>query len=293
MLFFIKGSEKMKTEDLVEEKFSISQKEMNFILNSGIRFKILSMLHESPLAMRDIKSISNFTYSAIVTHLDELEDHGLVEKDGHIYCLNKEFDDVFENILNLNRSMEFIKENKIFLNKHKIFNMNSDSLSDLSPLFDMELIVNDSDDIFKVSRLIEDFLTESKSIKSVFPYVPLKHDEILDNWIRNESSVNLILSEDVCHSLKNFICEYDFDGEIGDFELDVKIADPFLDVLLVISDKGVLLGFYNNGGEFDNNSIFMSRNKKIVEWALKAFETYEDSCGEHVRFDELLRKNKD
>ena len=141
--------------------------------------------------------------------------------------------------------------------------------------------------------MINDFIRESKSVKSIFPYFPQKCGEILNHWIGNEADVKLILSKSVCKSLKDFICEYDFDGAIGDFSLDVKTADPFMDMLLVISDKGVLLGFYKNDGDFDSNEVLFSRNSRAIEWAGKVFATYEESCGEYICLDEFLKKNND
>lgn len=233
------------------------------------------------------------SYSSIVLHLKKLLDYGFVEKNGPEFGLSEDFKAKFEKLLNLNSSLNFIKENKKFLNAHKIFNMDSSALSDISPLVDMELIVNDNDDIFKVRCLINDFLKESKSVKSIFPYFPQKCDEIVDYWIDNEAEVKLILSESVCKSFKDFICEYDFEGETGDFSFDVKTVDPFMDVLLVLSDKGVLLGFYKNDGDFDGNAVFLSRNMRAIEWAEKVFAMYEDSCGEYIHLDEFMVKNND
>ncbi len=245
------------------------------------------------MRIRRINAISKFSYSAIVNHLKKLVDYGFVEKNGLEFGLSEDFKAKFEKFLNLNSSLNFIEENKNFLNAHKIFNIDSSALSDISPLCDMELIVSDNDDIFKVRCLINDFIRESKSVKSIFPYFPQKCGEILNHWIGNEADVKLILSKSVCKSLKDFICEYDFDGAIGDFSLDVKTADPFMDLLLVISDKGVLLGFYKNDGDFDSNEVLFSRNSRAIEWAGKVFATYEESCGEYICLDEFLKKNND
>ena len=220
-------------------------------------------------------------------------DYGFVEKNGTEFGLSEDFKAKFEKFLNLNSSLNFIKENRNFLNAHEIFNIDSSALSDISPLCDMELIVNDNDDIFKVRCLINDFIRESKSVKSIFPYFPQKCGEIFNHWIGNDADVKLILSKSVCRSFKDFICEYDFEGEIGDFSLDVKTADPFMDVLLVISDKGVLLGFYKNDGDFDANAVLFSRNRRTMGWAEKVFAMYEDSCGEYICLDEFLKKNID
>ena len=266
---------------------------MTFILKSRIRLEIINLLYNSPLKIRDIQEISMFSYSSITSHLKKLKGYGFVEKNGPEFGLSEDFKAKFEKFLNLNSSLNFINENKNFLNAHKIFNMDSSALGDLSPLCDMELIVNDNDDIFKVRCLINDFLRESKSVKSIFPYFPQKSGEIFDSWIDNEADVKLILSNSVFKSFKDFICEYDFDREMGDFSLDVKTADQFMDVLLVISDKGVLLGFYKNDGDFNGNAVFFSRNRRALEWAENVFAMYGDSCGDYIGLDEFLMKSNE
>ena len=291
-LFNVQGGVNILDTNLACQKFNCEQKAMDFILKSGIRFEILNQLHMSAKNKRELNSITAISYAAICNHIDKLEGCGFVIRgDNNKYGLSDDFKAYFENLLKLNMSVEFIKENSVFLNNHEIFNIDSAALSDISPLYDMELISNDNNDVFKVSGLIQDFLMESKTIKSVFPYVPLNHDEIFAYWMDNGVDVNLILSKELCQSFKDFICEYEFDEEIGGFSLDMKIADPSADVLLVISDKGVLLGFYKNDGDFDGNSIFFSKTEQSREWAEHVFETYEESCGESIRFEELLMKN--
>lgn len=282
----------MLDTNLDYNEFNFLQKELYFIFKSKVRLGILKKLYRSPLTKKEIKSGSNYSYTTINHDLNKLKRKGYVVENEGLFSLSEDFKTTFNNLLNLDRAVNFVEANKSFLNNHRIFNINSSSLMDISPLQDMELIVNDNADIFKVSRLIKDFFMDCGTIKSIFPYVPLNFDEVFDCWLKNEVDVDLILSKGVCQFLKNFICEYDFEMDAGDFSFDVKAAEPFLDVLLIATDKGILLGFYNSEGSFDRNRIFLSKSRQAIEWGYEVFEANSPLCDEHFSLDELLDQER-
>lgn len=269
------------------------QKDMKFILRSETRTEILNQLFFKASTKKEIKENTDLTYSSITNNLRELEEKGYVSQSEDIYALNNNFKIVYYNLLSLNGAINFVEKESKFFNKHKMFNKKLKSLWNIAPLKDMEKITTDNLDVHRINDLIKDFFIGSKRIRSIFPYLHPDYSEIFEYWLEKNVGVKLILPNDVSRALIEIITKYKPKNGINNRYFKIKTLNRPLNLVVILSDKGILLAFYNKDGSLDRSTVFVSREKSVIEWGYNVYTEYETLGSNYFSLDEKIHEIND
>jgi len=132
---------------------------MIFITNSKIRLKILTVLFEEDLTMKEINKETSLSYSSISTNIGKLEKEGYVFRENSNYYLSNEIRLYLINLLDFNDSLLLVINNFFdFFLYHNINNLNLHSIEDLYLLKNAKLIENDGYDVYKTYNTIKNII---------------------------------------------------------------------------------------------------------------------------------------
>ncbi len=266
------------------------QKEIKFLTNSDNRLEILYCLYKFPHTLKEIHEKTGLNNSSISINISDLENKNYVINKNDVYYLTNSSKMILTNIFYLNKSINFFDCNADFLNSHKISKLGINALKDMSYIGDSQLVEANHLDIYKVIRLFKDFSLGSKSIKTIFPFMHPQINDLLNDWFSNDVDVKLILEKRVSDvfidAVRNFKFEKDSKSEIS-----VKIFEEALDFALVVTDKGIILGFNKEDGKFDQNAVYISEDEDAIVWGRNLFEEYEKLCSEYISLNELMEES--
>jgi predicted transcriptional regulator len=265
--------------------FKNIQKEIKFLTNSDNRLKILHCLLNSPQTLKGIHERTGLNNSSISINVSSLESNGYVVNRNDIFYLTNASKLILTNIFYLNKSVNFLDRNADFFNMHKLDNLKFNALKDISSLESSELVESTPFDIFKTVRLYKEFGFGSKSIRTIFPYMYPQINELFADWFENDVEIKLILDKDVSDAFTESFNNYKFDKE-SDSKISVKTIEKGLDFALFVTDEVVILGFYKADGKFDQNAVYISKEKEAILWGKDIFEEYENLAPEYIYLKE-------
>ena len=265
--------------------FKNIQKEIKFLTNSDNRLEILKCLLNSPQSLKGIHEKTGLNNSSISINVSSLESKGYVVNRNDMFHLTNASKLILTNIFYLNKSINFLDRNADFFNMHKLGNLNFNALKDISSLESSELVESTPFDIFKTVRLYKEFGFKSESIKTIFPFMYPQIDEQFTDWFENDVEIKLILDEDVSSAFVESFNNYKFDKE-SKCRISVKTIESGLDFALFVTDEVIILGFYKNDGKFDQNAVYLSKEKEAIQWGRDIFAEYENLAPEYVYLKE-------
>lgn len=271
-------------------RFNIIQEEIKFLTNSDIRLKIFGCLYNEPSSMKGIHEKTKLNYSSISNNISKLEERGyIINKQGKYYLTNIARMKL-THIVYLNKSMNLLEDNSVFLNKHNVNNFQFNVFKDVSSLERLELIESTSTDVYRATRIFKDFFIGSHSLKAIFPYLHPQHSIIFEDWLERDVGVKLIIPKEVSKALINIIDNYKPKNKLKNRYLKVKSLNRSIDMALVVSDKGIALGFFKKDGTFDQNCILVSIDQKAIDWGKYVFGKYENLSGEYISLKNIIYK---
>ena len=273
----------MLEDDLINLKNI--QKEIKFLTNSDNRLRILDCLFKSPQTIKEIHEKTKLNYSSISVNISSLEEKGYVENLNDVFYLTNNSKLILTNVFYLNTSVNLLDKNSEFLNKHKLDNLKFNAFKDLSSLESLELVEATPLDIHKTTRLIKELGDSSKSVKTIFPFIYPQINEVLTTWFVNDIDIKLILDKDVSEAFIETFNNYEFNNE-SNSKIAVKTIDDGLDFALLLADDGIILGFNKEDGKFDQNALYISKEKDAIDWANDIFEEYEKLAPEYIYLKE-------
>lgn len=279
----------MNSEDSYNIDFIEMAAEFKFLSNSKSRLKVLSCLFDEDLTIKEIKEKTNLTYSSISGIVSQLKKRGYVKKRGSRYILNSLAKMKLHYIFSSNRTLNFTFMLSDFFNYHNVEPLYK-SFKDLSALHTFELVQSSVSDIHCVVNTFEECSLNSKSIRAILPFIHPHIESIFYNWIENDVGVQLIVNEDVYRAMSDIIDNLEIKKKIQNRYFDIKVVMEPIDIALLISDNTVALNLFKEDGDFDFNSILISKSKEAKIWANLLFEEYCDYYGDVISLKNLLYK---
>lgn len=261
--------------------FKNIQKEIKFLTNSDSRIKLLQCLIDKPQTLKSLQKSTNLSNSSISTNMSQLEEKRYVINENDVFLITNKCKILFISISNLIKSVNILNEDFSFVNSHKIENYEFNSFKDLPMLAECELVKSSSVDIFKVFNVFKEFAIESEYVKTIFPFMHPQILEILEWWIENDIEVKLILDEEVFDIFMDEVKKYGTEHKIF-----AKATDKPIEFVLIVTDKGIVIGSYRDDGKFDQNAVYTSTSEDAILWANNAFEEYERLCGDYIHYQE-------
>ena len=237
------------------KKYQEISDDLKYLSNSMIRILILNSLAKKPQNMKELTYDTNQAYSSISGVIHELELKNMVYKKSNKYYLTNSIKVVMDEIVELKNIINLLDGIRDFTNGHKIEKIPEESVYELHLLeniefFDTEL---DSDNLF---LFIENALTDANCAKCVLPGV---HDEFIDK-LNELVDDGAFIEIDV---FKDSYNEYANKTHVNDI-LSFNESENFL---LIITDKIMIFGLFNDDGIFDQNKFIASSSENSLKWA--------------------------
>ncbi|WP_405266886.1 helix-turn-helix transcriptional regulator [Methanobrevibacter sp.] len=247
------------------ESYDSISEEVKYLTNSLIRLKILAILYEEPLNMKDLNDSTGLSYSSISSnmHYLELKDH--VYRYRNKYFLSNSTKLKIEEIIELDNIINLLNEFFNILDKHLVKMIPNKSVAELYLLGKANLIESDSIDVYKMYNYIEDVLTSANEVKCVLPFYHKIFNEKLNDLVVDKKKVEAIVPEvvfDIFEEKSKIESLTTFGGEQN--------------FLLIVTDEVVILGLFRDDGYFDQNRLLTSKDSDSIAWANNLFANFKN-----------------
>lgn len=252
--------------------------DIKFLAKSEIRLKILSELYNHPNNIRGIVNKTKITYSSVSSNMAKLEQNNHIKKIKNKYHINPMTVIYFKTLMDFKNSIELITAYNTFWGKHNIKQLNLESIKSITDLKESELIETTPLDIYRTHNVIKEQLIKSNSVKAIFPYLHPDYPQLIENILKNNGNVELIIPNDINKALMSQINEKIRRTALKEKRLKVNPAKSDLKIYLTICDESMGLGLFKNDGSFDQNRIVISENEKSRDWALNLFESIREGA---------------
>lgn len=250
--------------------------DIKFLAKSEIRLKILSELYNHPDNVRGLVNKTKITYSSVSSNMSKLEQKNHVRKIKNKYHINPMTEIYFKTLMDFKNSIELIANYETFWGKHNIKQLNIESIRSITDLKDSELIETTPLDIYRTHNVIKEELIKSTSIKAIFPYLHPDYPQLIENILKDNGNVELIIPNDINRAMMSQINEKIRRTALKEKRLRIIPAKNELKLYLTICDESMSLGLFKNDGSFDQNRIVISENEKSIKWALNLFESVKE-----------------
>ncbi|AMD17929.1 ArsR family transcriptional regulator [Methanobrevibacter sp. YE315] len=255
-------------------------KDIKFLAKSEIRLKILSELNNHPNNVRGIVKNTKITYSSVSSNISKLEQNNHIKKIKNKYYINPMSEIYFKTLMDFKNSADLISDYESFWGKHNINQLNIESINNINDLKDSKLIETTPIDIYKTHNTIKKQLIETNSLKAIFPYMHPDYPQLIENILKNEGHVELIMPKDIYRAIMTHITRQVRRDALRQNRLEVDIVKKNPQLYLTICDESMSLGLFKNDGSFDQNRILISDNEKSQDWALNLFEDIKNEVTE-------------
>ena len=247
------------------------EEELKFLTKSTVRIRILNCLKNASYNVKEIAKATNMRYSSVSSNVSKLElNNNIYKEDGKfkITFITRMY---LEHILDFNKSLKIITDFEEFWHKHNIDNIDSQSIKNLTDLYNSELVKSTSVDIYKTYNTIKKQIIESENIKAIFPYLHPEYPKLIENQLKNGAKIELLVNNSIYKSLIHNIDDEVRRTNIKNGNFKVRSVKKPLNIYLTICDNNMSLGLYKNDESFDQNRILISSNEKAVSWSENLF----------------------
>ena len=262
------GDIKKKISNTLENYEPIS-KDIKFLPKSLIRLTILKKLYESPMNMKEINQETNINYSAISNTLHMLELAGHVYRKKNNYQLSNSMRIYVSNILKLAELTILLDEISEITQNHIVNSLPLESIYELNNLNGIDLIESDGLNVYKTYELIEKAIMKSEHVNAILPFSYCDINDSFNEVLKKDKKIRLISPLEIKDILFKHLNISDDNLEINFF--DFKETDY---LLLISTDKKMMLGFFKDDGAYDQNRLLTSTDDKCISWANELFENF-------------------
>ena len=245
------------------ENYDSISEEVKYITNSLIRLKILAILYEEPLNMKDLNDTTGLSYSSISSNMHHLELQDHVYRYKNRYFLTNSTKLKIEEIMELGSIIKLLNEFFNILDKHLVKMIPNSSVAELYLLGKANLIESDGIDVYKMYNYIEDVLARADEVKCILPFYHESFNEKLNGLVAKDRKVEVIVPEvvfDIFEEKSKIKKLSTFDGEHN--------------FLLIVTDEVMILGLFRDDGYFDQNRLLTSKNEDSIIWANNLFRNF-------------------
>lgn len=247
--------------------------DITFLAKSEIRLKILSELQKKPKSVKELVNVTKITYSSISSNLARLEENNHITKKKNKYYLNPLSEIYYENLMDFKVSVDLIKDFDEFWRNHNIDQLSIDSLQNIIDLKDSKLVKTTPLDIYKTHNTNKENIENSKNLKAIFPYLHPEYPQLLENILKRQGKVELIIPKDMFQELIFKINAKTRKEAAKNGTLKVYTTKNDLKIYLTLCDDTMSLGLFKNDGSFDQNRLLISKSEESQFWAENLFQT--------------------
>ena len=251
------------------KNYEMISDKIKFLPKSVLRLKILKYLYETPSTMKELNKKANIEYSAISTNVHKLELEGLLYRKNGKYYLSNKMELYMENLIELDKITVMLDDIFPILHNHVVRSIPKYSICNMSALDNVRLLEADGLNVYKTYEFIEKSLKHAKYVNAILPFSYDNFNSHFNELLFNDVDINLVIPLSIGKILiKNL------DTSKDNLKLDFFNDDESNHMLLICTDKKMMLGLFKNDGAYDQNRLLVSSNECSINWANALFENF-------------------
>lgn len=251
------------------KNYETIEKDVKFLPKSLIRLKILNILYENPMDMRDMKHKTTLNYSAISTNMHTLEVNGYIYMKNNQYFLSNTMKLQMDNLIKLDNLMNLLEIISPIINGHRVKSIPRDSVENIHHLDNIELIESNGFNVYKTYEFIEKSILNAKSVNAILPFSYHEFNTLFNRLLSKRININLLIPEDI----KDILLK-NLDASKSNLRINFFNGDEAAPFLLICTDEKVILGFFKDDGTYDQNRILTSEDNECIYWGNELFENF-------------------
>lgn len=257
-----------KISNTVENYEPVSN-DIKFLPKSMIRLAILKTLYECPMDMREVYHETEINYSAISNTMHMLELRGYIYRENNCYFLSNAMRIYVANMLRLGELMTLLERIAPISQDHIVRALPLDSIYNFHNLENINLIESDGMNVYKTYELIEKAIKKANYLNAILPFSYNNFNDKIKLLASKNKEIHLISPLDI----KEFILQ-NINASKSNVKIDFLDFDENDYLLLICSDKKMMLGFFKEDGGYDQNRLLTSTNDECIEWANELFDNF-------------------
>ena len=265
----ITGGDIMKKISNTIENYEPISRDIKFLPKSLIRLTILKKLYESPMNMKEINQKTNINYSAISNTIHMLELSGHVYRNKNNYMLSNSMRIYVGNILKLAELTILLDEISEITQNHIVNSLPLESVYELYKLNSIDLVESDGLSVYKTYDIIEKAIMKSNHVNAILPFSYGEINDSFNKILKKDKKIHIISPLEIKDNLFRSLNISDDNLEINFFDFK---EDDYL--LLISTDKKMMLGFFKDDGAYDQNRLLTSTDDNCIKWANELFENF-------------------
>lgn len=263
-------------EERLTDVYEYLYEDLQFILKSSIRFRIMVSLLRSPKTFDEIKGEVKVSLPALYSNIRLLLEEGSITRRGDSYSLTSEATLKTLSALKLMNSVRIINGfDEIWLN-HDISGIPEYLIEDIDWLINSELIRSAPEDIYRPHNTYRELILDSEEVYGVSPISHRDLVDIYEGLLERGVHVELVLTDGV---IREMVLNASFGllrTAIKNRNLKVLRFPGQLKVAFTVTDRFLSLGLFDSRGFYDQNRDIMSTDRRAIEWGFRLYEHYRE-----------------
>ena len=252
------------------------------VVCSDLRKNILHSLNEGNKSLGNLRDELNISSTTAIHALRELEKSDITFQDKHKkYSLTNIGKIIVLKLLEFSDAAQVLKKHDRFWLDHDISGIPKDQMEKIGWLKDSNLVVINPLDIIKTHESYVAFIQNAKWIKGVSPIYSTDYEKIFQEVIKNNISIELVLTDAVFNKLTNTMGLDNFNNLIRNHPIDVFLTDENVRVAFTITDAFFSFGLFTNNNVYDIAHDLISTDDLAIRWGIELFEYYRGRARKH------------
>ena len=240
------------------------------------RKSTLIMLLNGPASIDEIKQSINGTTSAIMAQVKILLEQGLIEQVDDEYRLTHVGQIIMKKIKPLIEALNVVEGNKEFWDSRDLGTVPDYLLDRIGDLGEVMIHEPDLNHLFEPPKELLSSLKETKNVCTFYSYFCPTCPNNYAELARKEVNYNLILTKPVYERLRDeYTDQYNAIMESRNSHLFICDENMITPGAISVTDKLLLLSFFNNKGFFDHKKV-ISFEDSARQWGREFFYYYKE-----------------
>ena len=139
----------------------------------------------------------------------------------------------------------------------------------MSTLDNIRLLEADGLNVYKTYEFIEKSLKHAKYVNAILPFSYDSFNGHFNRLLFDDVDINLLIPLSIGKILIKSL-----DTSNDNLKLDFFNDGESNNLLLICTDKKMMLGLFKNDGAYDQNRLLVSSNNHSINWANDLFENF-------------------
>ncbi|MCG2829335.1 winged helix-turn-helix domain-containing protein [Methanothermobacter sp. K4] len=263
-------------QERLTDVYEYLYEDLQFILKSSIRFRIMVSLLRSPKTFDEIKGEVKVSLPALYSNIRLLLEEGSISRLGDCYSLTSEATLKTLSALKLMNSVRVINGfDEMWLN-HDISGIPEYLIEDIDWLINSELIRSAPEDIYRPHNTYRELIADSEEVYGVSPISHRDLVDIYEGLLGRGVPVELVLTDGV---IREMVLNASFGllrTAIKNRNLKILRFPGPLKVAFTVTDRFLSLGLFDSRGFYDQNRDIMSTDRRAIEWGFRLYDHYRE-----------------